>query len=241
MRQRFIEGGIYHVYNRGTEKRTIFLDDNDRFRFIHGLFESNDSESVARRWYLPAKFSEVSPRKIKEAMLQERRPRNLLVDILAFCLMPNHFHLMVRQRADNGVSKFMQKLGTGYTMYFNARYERSGVLFQGVFKSVPVSRDAQFLFLPFYIHANPLDLKTVFSGWREGNIRNAKEVLAYLKGYRWSSFPDYVGVRNFPSVTQRELLVGFIGDEQRHLDAYKDWLTDFEEEDWEARKRVTFE
>lgn len=239
MRPRFVDGNIYHIFNRGTERRKIFLDDSDRFKFVRGLFESNDSENVVRQ-YLPAKFSEAKPPKIEEMMLREKKPRNFLVDILAFCMMPNHFHLMVRQRVNNGVSKFMQKLGTGYTMYFNARYERTGVLFQGVFKSVSISRDAQFLFLPFYIHTNPLDLKPSFSGWRDGNVGNAKEALNYLRGYRWSSFPDYIGVKNFPSVTQREFLTEFMGGEHAYLDSYKNWLAGLKE-DWEVQKGIIFE
>jgi putative transposase len=136
MRENFVNGKIYHLYNRGADKRPIVSDDHDRFRFIHSLFEfNNENQSIP---HLHRQLSEVGPRTIKRS----REPRKFLVDLIAFCLMDNHYHLMVRQRVDGGVSKFVQKFGTGYTMYFNERHERSGVLFQGKFKSVPVGDDS---------------------------------------------------------------------------------------------------
>ena len=205
----FADNQIYHIYNRGVEKRNIFLDDQDRFRFIHDLFEFNDETPAANIYYKLNKFQsyEVKPRKI------EKEHRKTLINILAFCLMPNHFHLLLQQKKENGIVKFMQKLGTGYTMSFNQKYERSGSLFQGTYKAVLVEKDSHFIHLPYYIHSNSLDLK--FPEWRNKEIKNHKEAMKFLENYRWSSFPDYIGRKNFPSITQREFLLEFFsGPEQ---------------------------
>ncbi|KKU92608.1 MAG: Transposase, partial [Parcubacteria group bacterium GW2011_GWA1_48_11b] len=113
-----VTGEIYHIYNRGVEKRSTFLDDKDRFRFIHDLFEFNDEAPVKNLTYY------IGRNKSKEVGLHKRLPRKLLIELLAFCVMPNHFHLLVRQKVDGGVTEFMRKLGTGYTNYFNQKYSR---------------------------------------------------------------------------------------------------------------------
>lgn len=221
---RIVTGEIYHIYNRGVEKRKIFLEDEDYLRFIHDLFEFNDENPAKNfHYYFKFKFKEVPLPKI------EREPRKLLVEILAFCLMPNHFHLMVRQKVENGITQFMRKLGTGYTNYFNQKYERVGPLFQGTFKIVHIKQDAHFLHLPYYIHLNPLDLK--FPEWRNKEIKNYKEAMKFLENYRWSSFLDYIGKKNFPSVTQREFLSEFFeGPEEYKKDTLK-WLKEMDLEE----------
>ena len=217
----FADNQVYHVYNRGVEKRNIFLDDQDRYRFIHDLFEFNDETPAANIYYKFNKLVgfqsyEVKPRKI------EREPRKTLINILAFCLMPNHFHLLLQQRKENGIVKFMQKLGTGYTMSFNQKYERSGSLFQGTYKAILVEKDSHFIHLPYYIHLNSLDIK--FPEWREREIKNYKEAMDFLENYHWSSFPDYIGKKNFPSVTQRKILLEFFGGPEQYKKDTIKWL-----------------
>lgn len=198
----FVEGNVYHIYNRGVEKRNVFLNDRDRLRFIHDLYEFNDEDAVANVWYyFSPKTSEVEPHYIPK----ERKKRKLLVEILAFVLMPNHYHLLLRQLKQDGIVRFMQKLGTGYTMYFNKTYERVGSLFQGRYKAVLVDRESYFTYLPFYIHANPLEIY-------RGSTSLGKR-MRFLESYRWSSFPDYLGRKNFPSVTSRAFLSEVIGSE----------------------------
>lgn len=181
---------IYHVYNRGVDKRDIFMDDKDRYRFIHDLYEFNDIEPAVnvdnRANQQKLSTIEVTPRYIKKT-------RKLLVEILTFCLMDNHYHLMIRQMVDNGITTFMRKLGTGYSCYFNTKQKRSGTLFQGTFKSVHLERQAHFLYLPHYIHLNPTEI--------------VGDSLDALQNYKWSSLPDYLGIKNFPSVTQRKFLL----------------------------------
>ena len=214
IRPPFVNDQIYHVYNRGVEKRDIFMDDKDRFRFIHDLFEFNDKAPATNIYY---KLSRLQSYEIRS------RKRRTLVEILAFCLMKNHFHLLLRQRVDGGITNFMQKLGVGYTMSFNKKYKRVGSLFQGRFKAILVERDEHLLYLPFYIHLNPLD--QIAPEWREREIKNAKQAMKFLESYRWSSFPDYIGIKNFPSITQRDFLLKFFeGPDQYRKDTIE-WLT----------------
>ena len=231
---KFVDGQIYHIYNRGVDKRKIFLDDSDHFRFTHDLFEFNDTEPALNLYYkLPNYQSyEVSLRKIKN----DRKPRELLVEILAFCLMPNHFHLLIKQKQDNGITDFMRKLGTGYTNYFNKKYNRAGSLFQGLFKAILVNREPHFIHLPFYIHVNPLDL--IAPEWRKGEIKNIKKAINFLENYRWSSFLDYIGKNNFPSVTRREFLLEFFGGPEQYK---KDILLWLKKRDVEEIKDLTLE
>lgn len=213
----FSEDHIYHIYNRGVEKRKTFLDNRDYLRFIHDLFELNDEIPVQNvLYYFNSKSMEVQPRYIWG---QERHKRKLLVEILLFTLMPNHYHLLVKQKAENGIVRFMQKLGTGYAMYFNQRYKRVGSLFQGRFKAVLVNEEAHFLHLPFYIHTNPLELK--YGGSTSINWRGA---MKFLENYRWSSFPDYIGKKNFPSVTSRKFLLDFFTGEKNYKKETEDLL-----------------
>ena len=201
------------------------MDDADRLRFVHDLFEFNDEAGALNINYL---FKKSKPN-ILEVNLPNigrgrREPRKLIVEILAFCLMPNHFHLLLRQIADNGISKFMLKLGTGYTNYFNEKYERVGSLFQGTYKSAHVRNESHFIHLPYYIHLNPLDIK--MPEWREGRLENTKAALAYLENYRWSSFPDYIGKKNFPSVTQRDFLLEFFDGPAAYKKEIIRWLNE---------------
>jgi len=218
----FINNQIYHIYNRGVEKRDIFSDDKDHFRFIHDLFEFNDENPAENLYYKKAALQsyEAQPRKVK--------PRKLLVEILVFCLMPNHYHLLLRQKGESGITKFMHKLGTGYTMYFNQKYERTGVLFQGRFKAILVNQEAHFIHLPYYIHLNPLDI--IKDKWKEGKIRDYKKAIQFLESYRWSSYLDYIGKKNFPSITQRDFLSKFLGKDNELKKNTENWLKEIQME-----------
>ncbi|MFC1751719.1 transposase [Patescibacteria group bacterium] len=194
-RPQFIENGIYHVYNRGVDKRKIFMDNKDYFRFVHDLFEFNDKNpaiSGFRHGFNNHKPAEVGLRQVG-MQKKDREPRKLLTDILIFTLMPNHFHLLLRERERGNISKFMQKLGTGYTNYFNKKHERSGVLFQGKFKAVGLEENAHFLYLPHYIHTNPLKLMD-----SQSCRSRTSAGLEYLENYRWSSYLDYIGKKKLP-------------------------------------------
>ena len=212
-------GTICHVMNRGVDKRKIFMQQEDYFRFIHDLFEFNDTAPVNNLTYFFAK----NHKDIARPYI-ERGKRELLVEILAFCLMPNHYHLLIKPRFDDGVTKFMKNLDMGYAKYFNAKYDRSGALFQGRYKSVAVTNESHFIYLPYYIHLNPLDLIT--PEWRDGRLHNIKKALQFLKTYRWSSHLDYTGQKNFPSITNRGFLLEFFGGTSQYARNLEQWLYD---------------
>ena len=190
---------ILHVCNRGVDKRTVFLDDSDKLRFIHDMFAFNDSDPTAN-YAQPGRHNEHS--------------RDCLVSIHAYCLMPNHYHLLLSALVDDGVSLFMKKLNGGYSKYFNERYARTGALWQGRYRRTYVERDAHMLYIPYYIHLNPLDL--THPEWRTGSVRKADQALAALKAYRWSSHLDYSGIKNFPSLLDRSFLAHELGTPLRY-------------------------
>mgnify|MGYP001597938512 CR=1 FL=1 len=211
-----IAGEIYHIYNRGVEKRNIFMENADYFRFIHDLYEFNNEERVFNLGY------HFKPKSIATG-LQYIKPRKLLVEILAFALMPNHYHLLIRPKTDTATAEFMKKINGGYAHYFNKKHQRTGVLFQGKFKAVLLESNSHLMHMPFYIHCNPLDL--VMPEWREGKLPNTKDALHFLENYRWSSFPDYIGKKNFPSVTSREFLLEMADGEQNYKKNFTKWLS----------------
>lgn len=218
-KNKLVQGEIYHIYNRGVDKRDIFMDENDRFRFIHDLYEFNDKNPAIRlNTFISnsAEFAEVGLPQIK------RRSREILVEILAFCMMDNHFHMLVRQKEEDGITLFMRKIGTGYTNYFNKKYERTGALFQGKFKSVHIENESHFMYLPIYIHLNPLDFN--FKEWREGKISDPQQAINFLDNYRWSSYMDYIGNKNFPSLINKDFLLSRLGNEENFRKEITDWV-----------------
>src|SRR3989344_4263827 len=199
---------FYHVINRGVEKRDVFLEEGDFIRFIHDMYVFNDVRSAPN--YI-----------VKER--QHVRQRKMLVHVHAYCLMKNHYHLLLSPNTENDISAFMQKLNMGYSKYFNDKYERSGVLWQGIFKKIHVTRDAHFMYIPYYIHLNPLDF--IHPEWRAGAIKNPGQALAFLREYRWSSHLDYLGVKNFPSVIYPVQLAGVLGNRSQYEREIRDVIS----------------
>ncbi len=183
----FVTGEYYHVWNRGIDKRTIFKLERDYERFIMLLYICNSTDEPSFRLDNLINHSHKS---FEEIMVLDRgKP---LVSIGAWCLMNNHFHVLVRQEVDGGITKFMRKLGTSYSMFFNIKYQRHGALFGGLFKSKLIGVDDNYLNNMFaYIHLNPLDIK--FSGWEEVKNIEIDEKKNFLESYRYSSYKDYIG------------------------------------------------
>ena len=218
-RKSIIGEEIFHILNRGVDKRNIFLEDGDYFRFIHNLFEFNDANSISNSGHF---FNQTQSIDLRNRY--DKKPREFIIEILAFCLMPNHFHLLVKQKEEGGITKFMRRLSIGYANYFNQKYKRSGTLFEGRYKSILINQDRHFNYLPYYIHLNPLDL--VMPEWRSGKIKNYQKAIQFLKNYRWSSHLDYLGNKNFPSVTQRELLLEMSGGSNNYSKGIENWLSE---------------
>ena len=168
---------FHHVYNRGTDKRQIFMDgaDYQRFALYVDLLNNRELEN-------PSKL-------IENGKIDNYRVKERIVDVCAICLMPNHFHMLLFEKTEGGISKFMQRLGTAYTLYFNERHERCGALFQGVFKSRLIEDEGYLSHVINYIHLNPLALADV--------SKNAtKSRVDCLISYKWSSLSLYISGRS---------------------------------------------
>jgi putative transposase len=223
----FINGEIYHIYNRGVEKRDIFKNDADRYRFVSSLFELNDRKMVKMRDRISERIKR-NAKKIKNytgATCADSRTggtcadcekegiddcleieREKIIELLVFCLMPNHYHLIIRQLDEGGITLFMKKLGNSYVGYFNEKHKRKGLgsLFQGQFKAVLVESNDQFLNLASYVFANPAGI--LDPEWKKKGVSDFGRTVDFLNSYRWSSYLDSIGFKNFPSVTQRDFL-----------------------------------
>ena len=175
----FVPGEYYHIYNRGNSKQRIFLSKQNYERFMILLYVANTSDGF--NVYDKQKSGDIFSEDIE----------NKLVSIGAYCLMPNHFHLLITPLSEKGLSKFMQKLSTGYSMYFNGINKRTGGLFEGKFKSQHINSDKQLKYTFSYIHLNPV--KLIDSKWKENGLKNLKTTFEYLNSYKYSSFLDYNG------------------------------------------------
>jgi putative transposase len=187
----YVENGYYHVYNRGVEKRLIFQDDMD-----YGVFLSYLKE------YLTIKDESTLFKKLSDPTLSGRERNKIAkslrlknyqteITLLAYCLMPNHFHLFIKQRKPDSIDKFMRSLGTRYSKYFNHKNNRVGALFQDTYKAVLISNEAQFVYLSSYIHQQALALPR--DSWQS----------------RRCSYPEYIGQRKTPWVHPEEVLEFF--------------------------------
>lgn len=182
----FITGEYYHIYNRGIDKRVIFKSRKDYERFMMLLFVSNSDLQSFRLDNLINQQHKT----FNEILVIDRGEP--LVSIGAWCLMTNHFHLLLRQEVDGGITKFMRKLGVGYSMFFNIKYERKGALFGGLFKSKLIGVDDNYMRHLFgYIHINPLEM--MFPNWEEQIKRPTVDMKKFLESYQYSSYLDYIG------------------------------------------------
>jgi putative transposase len=185
----FSLGEYYHGYNRGVDKRTIFLDKQDYERFVKLLYICNSKN----RFDFDDTFSKDQRRDLKEIERGEQ-----LVAIGSWCLMPNHFHLLLKENlevrpanGDSGISLFMKKLLTAYSMYFNNKYFRRGALFEGNFKAKHLDYDQYLKYQYTYIHLNPIGI--IDKGWKKKEIVNKEKAKKFLKEYKYSSYKDYAG------------------------------------------------
>src|SRR3989344_1864178 len=155
----FAPGENYHIYNRGNSKQKIFLDKKDYDRFLQLVFVCNSHKNI--------NFRDLFQNN-NEIFLFDRGDTH--VDVGAYCLMPNHFHLLIKEKSDGNISLFMQKLATAYVMYFNKKYNRSGSLFEGKFKSQHINSDRYLKYIFSYIHLNPV--KIIDSKWKEMGVKD---------------------------------------------------------------------
>lgn len=162
----------YHIFNRGVEKKTIFHDSRDYYRFLFLILSFQSSKPLKNLSRLLEDFVQHRVLHTKDEMLKNR-----MVELVAFCVMPNHFHLILKEVKEGGISAYMQRVLNAYGKYYNTRYEKSGHVFQGPYRAVHVESDKQLLYLATYIFRNPREL----SQWL--NKENK---------YPWSSYQDFI-------------------------------------------------
>ena len=169
-------GACYHIYNRGVDKREVFLDRYDYLRFLKSLQEFNREDAIGSIY-------EQSFR--REGSLGDRVPK--LVEIVTYCLNPNHYHLILKQVVERGIEKFMHKVGSGYTTYFNNKYKRSGVLFQGAFKAIHIDSNEYLLYLSAYVNKN-------------------KFIHGYKNNFNFSSLEEYIG-KSYNKICDKDIIL----------------------------------
>jgi len=174
------------------------MDDNDYQRFIFSLGLFNSQNPTNPNIHRDSSVMEVG---------LPSRTEDQVVEIMAFCLMSNHYHLMIRPRIESGLTVFMRKLGTGYTNYFNLRYKRVGSLFQGIYKQRPITTDEHFNWLPHYIHSNPFD----------GSPTSITE-------YPWSSYGEYAGMSKYPDIVDTSFLSSWFESSENFKKETAQWL-----------------
>ena len=217
---------LWHALNRGVDGRDLFIDDYDRLRFIHDMYEFNNATPADSNvgYRFQAKYRDIVSPYI------EKVPRERLVEIHGWCLMRNHYHLLLSEVVENGISLFLRKLNVGYAKSFNEKHKRVGTLFQSRTKKILIEQEAHFNYILHYIHLNPLDYLSGAEEWRErshAGICSAIDALSYLEHYRWSSYLDYAGEKNFPSILTTSLFKDALGDYPTALSTYlKDAETD---------------
>lgn len=205
-----VQDEYYHVYNRGSNKQDIFKDEQDKRHFVKLLALFNQK---------PRLRTEDSS--IGNVFEKKDAP---LVAIGAYAIMNNHFHIVLKQLDEKGVTIFMQKIGTAYAMYFNQKYKRTGVLFEGRFKTKHIDDDMYMRYLYAYVHLNPA--KLVDSLWKEKILKKRKEVITFIKQYPYSSFHDYCGiVRPENGVLDRNHFPIYFETPKHFTESILSWIT----------------
>lgn len=174
-------GEWYHCYNRGVDKRKIFQSKTDYDRFLSLMYVANGTEAVH--------ISNLPSQKLEDILQNPKINKgDPIVEIGAYALMPNHPHFAIKEITEGGIALYMQKLFTGYTMYFNKKYERTGALVSGTYKSKHVAGDRYMKWLVSYIHLNPVELFE--PRWKEG-VGDIKNITKMLKHFEYSSLADF--------------------------------------------------
>jgi putative transposase len=189
----FSVGDIYHVYNRGVNKADIFVTIKDYAVFLHRLKENLFPELINKK---------------KLSLVEKRRktlPPNSF-DLVAYCLMPNHFHLLIQQKTGLSITKLMSKLCTSYSMCFNKAYDRIGAVFQDQFKAVLIESNEQLLWTSYYIHKNPVEA----------------DIVKNPNNYKWSSFSEYFNQNNNLKLCNKEIIFGQFKSETQYLKYFED-------------------
>jgi len=193
---------VYHILNRGIASQPVFLTKKNYQRMLEIiLYYQNQNPSLSYSHFLRLPVNQRI-----EFLERLRNKEKFLVEIITLCLMPSHFHLLLKQSQENGISIFMSNLANSYTRYFNTQNKRIGHLFQGKFKSVMIETDEQLLHVSRYIHLNPYTSSII-------------KTLQELEGYSYSSLPEYLG-QSKTNFFQKEIIL----DQFKDIDSYKNFI-----------------
>ncbi len=211
---KFAPKEYYHLYDRGVEKRKIFLNIKDHERFMALLYIINQPDSFHFANFL-------KNHKVEEIFNEQRK--STLVSILSYTLMPNHFHLLVYENEEGGISKFMGRLLTAYSMYFNIKYERSGPLFTHPFRSQHISNEPQFLWIFSYIHLNAIGI--IKKDFKVKGMGDKHIVEKFLKSHKYSSYHEYNGINRPESkILDLSVVPDYCLKSKLSIDSYKGWF-----------------
>jgi len=228
----FEKGNYYHIFNRGVDKRDIFLNDNDKWRFLQGLFLFNSKESTGNiLWQMERKRGEVTFSTLKDFFTENKEEKEPIVLILAYCLKENHFHLLLKETEEGGIQSFMHKLGSSYAKYFNNKQKRQGVLFQGSFKAVRIDSDKYLQYLLAYINiVNPA--QEVSERIKEEGIERKEEAKEFIEKFPWSTHQEYLGKRN-SIIIEKEIFEN-IFPTPKDYEEFTDMVLSAKEDVWRA-------
>jgi len=207
--EKFVTGELYHIYNRGVDRKNIFFSEDDAQRFVESIRVFNSTIDIG----------ESTP--FKRRCLKSFPFDQQLVRIHQFAMLPNHFHFILQQVEENGITRFMHRLGTSYSKYFNKEQERSGYLFESEFKAKLIDSQAYLDYLIQYIHLNPLNL--IRMNWKTDGITDKKKAEDFLTSYPWSSLYSYFNSINQPAIDLSLLQKMFTSPKEhlKYLMSYK--------------------
>lgn len=197
----------YHIYNRGMQKQLIFESDKDRLRFLFLLLTFQGKNTISNISRTLKQNVQSSTLNINSELINDIL-QDKIVELVVFCLMPNHFHLIIKELEEGGIAKYMQRVLTAYTKYFNICHQKTGHLFQGSYKSVFLEDDIQLMHTSAYIHKNPLELKE----WKKK-----------LEKYPWSSYQDYIFKNHWGSLLSQNIILDRYL-ESENIDSYKNFV-----------------
>jgi putative transposase len=218
-----INNEIYHIVSRTVGDTEIFIKEDDFYRGIFSIYEFNNSKPVEiwQRRRARNIFKKQNVGRPTSHISEYPDERERFVDVLAFSFMPNHLHLILKQLKDGGITEFMKKVNGGYAKYFNKKYQRMGHLFNK-FRAIHIKDDNQLRNVFIYVHANLISL--IEPGWKEKGIKNADKVIEFLENNKHHSYMDYLNKKSFPSVTQREFLLEFMGGPEGCKVGIDNWI-----------------
>jgi putative transposase len=198
-------GEYYHIFNRGTRKQTIFHDANDWYRFLFLIIYFQSPVTFQNISRLSKELVQPSVLNIEKEIIH-KIIKDRYVELVSFCLMQNHFHLILKEKKEGGIALFMQRVLNGYTKYYNIKYQKSGHLFQGPYKAIHIENNTQLLHVSAYIHRNPRELPM----WTD------KEHM-----YVYSSYQDFVNKNRWGELLAPDIILGQFKDKKEYYDFVK--------------------